>query len=340
MSGRRNQGYGPGFIKPQAPQAPPDPMVIYKNLLSLLRSVSRTMNLGLDATLAQYYTAMCSPQAVTRIIRSSQCRKPLLDTAARLGLTNDPRLREALRMDEERLLATLPLVIHSQAPLPQGLTDDDAQHLLDVLQNMLRKTLSQENRLETRRMLRRVSEASNKLPSSMFITGVTDCDAEPSFGGGYADVFRASLKGKAVALKRLREYVYGQNAAAVRLKFCQEALIWQSLNHPHILRLLGIDRETFSPSLCMVLPWMGQGQIETHLRANGRQHVQKLLWEVAQGLEYLHLQNVVHGDLKGDNILVTGKWTACLTDFGLSKFSDLSGAARRRGEMFAGWRLS
>ncbi|KAG6848005.1 hypothetical protein H0H93_004234, partial [Arthromyces matolae] len=52
--------------------------------------------------------------------------------------------------------------------------------------------------------------------------------------------------------------------------------------------------------------------------------------DVASGIEYLHANGVVHGDLKGLNILVTAQERACLTDFGLSYVTDhnaLVGAA-------------
>ncbi|KAJ7845457.1 kinase-like domain-containing protein, partial [Mycena leptocephala] len=40
------------------------------------------------------------------------------------------------------------------------------------------------------------------------------------------------------------------------------------------------------------------------------------------GLQYLHEQNVVHGDLKGLNILVTPSGRACIADFGLSSIAN------------------
>ncbi|KAF7373187.1 Kinase-like protein [Mycena sanguinolenta] len=49
-----------------------------------------------------------------------------------------------------------------------------------------------------------------------------------------------------------------------------------------------------------------------------------LLYEIAQGLEYLHSYAIVHGDLKGANILVKENGSACLADFGLSIYSDAS----------------
>jgi serine/threonine protein kinase len=46
------------------------------------------------------------------------------------------------------------------------------------------------------------------------------------------------------------------------------------------------------------------------------------LFEIAQGLAYLHSQDIIHGDLRGTNILVDDKGHACLADFGLAVFSN------------------
>ncbi|KAJ7731250.1 kinase-like domain-containing protein, partial [Mycena metata] len=109
-------------------------------------------------------------------------------------------------------------------------------------------------------------------------------------------------------------------------QFCREALVWQQLRHPYILPLFGIDRQTFPSSLCMVSPWMQHGTVLKYLNDHGRGNVDKLLSEIAQGLQYLHSQNIVHGDLRGSNILVTDDWSACLADFGLTSLSDATPA--------------
>ncbi|KAF8189991.1 kinase-like protein, partial [Mycena galopus ATCC 62051] len=99
---------------------------------------------------------------------------------------------------------------------------------------------------------------------------------------------------------------------------CKEALVWQGLRHRFILPLLGIDRATFAPSFCMVSPWMKYGTVLKYLRDRGRGDVNRLLLEIAQGLDYLHSMNVVHGDLRGTNILISEDGEACLSDFGLA----------------------
>ncbi|KAK7040569.1 kinase-like domain-containing protein [Favolaschia claudopus] len=54
------------------------------------------------------------------------------------------------------------------------------------------------------------------------------------------------------------------------------------------------------------------------LRHRGRGDVDRLLLDIAQGLEYLHSVDVIHGDLRGSNILISDEGNACLSDFGLA----------------------
>lgn len=58
--------------------------------------------------------------------------------------------------------------------------------------------------------------------------------------------------------------------------------------------------------------------------------------EIVVGLEYLHSMNIVHGDLRGHNILISDDFHVRLTDFGLattivSGEGDQSSTANRAG---------
>ncbi|KAF8183729.1 kinase-like domain-containing protein, partial [Mycena galopus ATCC 62051] len=196
--------------------------------------------------------------------------------------------------------------------------------------------MSQEHNRMALRIIRKLSESCDMLPTSLFIVGVGGRDEHPSFGGGFGDIYRALYGDQRVALKRMRHFLRGSDLRRIRLKFCREALLWKDLHHPHILPFLGIDRDSFPSSLCMVSPWMEHGTVINYLKTHGYATVDKLLYEIAQGLEYLHSHNIVHGDLRGGNILIKEDWSACLADFGLSIFSDATAtmSTTRAGSLY------
>ncbi|KAJ7108186.1 kinase-like domain-containing protein [Mycena epipterygia] len=202
----------------------------------------------------------------------------------------------------------------------------NAQVFLDAVQDVLdRGSLpNSKYRSRARRLMRKLAETHEQLPSSLFISGVNDHDEHPTFGGGFGDVYRASYAEKMVALKRIRTFTADSASHRTRMPFCREALVWQGLRHRlyfqhrFIVPLLGIDRETFPSAFCMVSPWMKHGTILKYLRDRGRGDVDRLLLQIAQGLDYLHSRNIVHGDLRGTNILISDKGSACLSDFGLA----------------------
>jgi hypothetical protein len=67
------------------------------------------------------------------------------------------------------------------------------------------------------RIIRKLSERCDRLPSSLFIVGVNGRDEHPSFGGGYGDIYRASCGDRRVALKRMRYFICGSDLRRIRL---------------------------------------------------------------------------------------------------------------------------
>ncbi|KAI6046957.1 kinase-like domain-containing protein [Pisolithus marmoratus] len=101
-----------------------------------------------------------------------------------------------------------------------------------------------------------------------------------------------------------------------------EITIWSQLQHCNITTLLGIATK-FDPTVSMVTEWMEGG--------NARDYVsdvvvdpRPLFLDIAHGLNYLHDLGIVHGDLKGRNVLISGSGRALVTDFGCSYRPNLS----------------
>uniref|UniRef100_A0A0W0G7R4 Protein kinase domain-containing protein n=1 Tax=Moniliophthora roreri TaxID=221103 RepID=A0A0W0G7R4_MONRR len=162
---------------------------------------------------------------------------------------------------------------------------------------------------------------------SIFISGVKPVqDGRCCFGGTFGDAFKSFYGDSqaAVALKRLRTFQNDQHDARHKIfqKFCKEALIWRQLEHKFVLPFLGIDAENFPRHPCMVSPWMVNGTIIQFLKKNPRANINGLLFGIVQGIDYLHSKKVVHGDIKGCNILIDENCQPRLADFGLTVFAD------------------
>ncbi|KAJ7651243.1 kinase-like domain-containing protein [Roridomyces roridus] len=141
-------------------------------------------------------------------------------------------------------------------------------------------------------------------------------------GGGFSDVYVASLDDRKVAVKKMR--VFGETETEIEMleqAFSKEAITWRQLSHPNVLPFYGLFKDGVKP--CLVSPWMENGHIRkflnTRREAYGTDQLLSLILDIALGLEYLHEQKIIHADLKSDNILVTPALKACIADFGLSK---------------------
>ncbi|RXW15766.1 hypothetical protein EST38_g10082 [Candolleomyces aberdarensis] len=105
------------------------------------------------------------------------------------------------------------------------------------------------------------------------------------------------------------------------LKFESDTL--KDLDHPNIVQYLGFEEsEDF---LSIFLEYVPGGTISELLRQHGRfreEVTTSFLHQILQGLDYLHSRNILHRDLKADNILVEELGVCKISDFGISKKAD------------------
>ncbi|KDQ16034.1 hypothetical protein BOTBODRAFT_97408, partial [Botryobasidium botryosum FD-172 SS1] len=103
-------------------------------------------------------------------------------------------------------------------------------------------------------------------------------------------------------------------------RLAREAKVWSQLRHPNVLPFLGLCTLTSVPYL--ISPWMENGHVLDYVQTNPDADRVCLLAQVADGLEYLHNlepEPVIHGDLRGPNILISPSGDARIADFGLSE---------------------
>ncbi|KZS88730.1 kinase-like protein [Sistotremastrum niveocremeum HHB9708] len=142
--------------------------------------------------------------------------------------------------------------------------------------------------------------------------------------GGNADIYLAELDGKVVAVKVPRYYGMDDEDKSVLIKKIKREIgIWARLCHSRVLPFIGYCSFLYGPSevstFSLVSPWMRNGTISNYVHRYQNADVSSLLIEVCEGLEYLHAQNIVHGDLKPSNVFISDDGHAVLADFGNSR---------------------
>ncbi|CCA66855.1 hypothetical protein PIIN_11716 [Serendipita indica DSM 11827] len=141
---------------------------------------------------------------------------------------------------------------------------------------------------------------------------------QPVTGGVYSDIFMGKWHGEKVAVKGLRHI---QATPPAVKAFEREINIWSRVRHDNILALYGLTslpgRST--GKLYMVSPWQDRGDILAYCRANPHADRLALLEGAASAFAYLHSQNIVHGNVRCANILVSPEEKPLVCHFGLSK---------------------
>ena len=145
--------------------------------------------------------------------------------------------------------------------------------------------------------------------------------------GGMATVYRAQdlRHHRPVAVKVLRPELAAVLGPA---RFLREIEIAANLTHPHILPLH--DSGEAAGLLFYVMPFVQGESLRDRLTRDGALPIPdavRVLHDVADALAYAHDHNVVHRDIKPDNVMLAGRH-ATVTDFGIAKaVSDAASSA-------------
>jgi serine/threonine-protein kinase len=142
--------------------------------------------------------------------------------------------------------------------------------------------------------------------------------------GGMGRVFRATdPDGQVVALKVVKAELAKDDV--FRRRFDREAGAAARVNHSNVVPVLGRGEQDGVPYLAQ--QFITGGSLEDKIKRETRLGLREtvdLCTQVADGLDALHAEGLIHRDVKPGNILLDGEGKAFITDFGLMKDREAS----------------
>ncbi|OBZ90109.1 Serine/threonine-protein kinase KIN4 [Choanephora cucurbitarum] len=141
---------------------------------------------------------------------------------------------------------------------------------------------------------------------------------------GKVKLARHIQTGQIVAIKLVKR----ENIDSSQLdKIQTEINILKTLNHPYIVKLLSVN-ET-SSSIGMVLEYAPGGELFEYIykeRYLKEDEARRLFAQLISSVYYMHKKNIVHRDLKLENILLDHQRNIIVTDFGFAnQFTSTTG---------------
>ncbi|KAK3442719.1 hypothetical protein EUGRSUZ_B02985 [Eucalyptus grandis] len=140
--------------------------------------------------------------------------------------------------------------------------------------------------------------------------------------GGFGTVYYGKIRdGREVAVKRL----YERNYRRVK-QFMNEVEILTRLQHKNLVSLYGCTSR-HSRELLLVYEYISNGTVADHIHGQRANSSTALTWQIRMGiaietataLAYLHASDIVHRDVKTNNILLDKNFGVKVADFGLSR---------------------
>ena len=138
-------------------------------------------------------------------------------------------------------------------------------------------------------------------------------------GGGMANVYLAKdiILEREVAIKVLRlEYANDEEFIA---RFDREAQSATSLSHPNIVNIYDVGEEDHI--LYMVMEYVEGMTLKEYIQRNGPIEVQEaldIMKQVTDAIAHAHVNDIVHRDIKPQNILIDTYGQVKVTDFGIA----------------------
>ncbi|KAM3615553.1 uncharacterized protein V6R79_004099 [Siganus canaliculatus] len=172
--------------------------------------------------------------------------------------------------------------------------------------------------------------------------GHTSANRPPPARVGHYEIERTIGKGN-FAVVKLATHIITKAKVAIKIvdktqlddenlkKIFREVQIMKLLKHPHIIRLYQV-MET-ERMIYLVTEYASGGEIFDHLVAHGRmaeKDARKKFKQIVAAVHFCHCRNIVHRDLKAENLLLDHNLNIKIADFGFSNLFS-------RGQLLKTW---
>mmetsp|Transcript_36476 Transcript_36476/g.86052 ORF Transcript_36476/g.86052 Transcript_36476/m.86052 type:complete len:337 (-) Transcript_36476:973-1983(-) len=127
---------------------------------------------------------------------------------------------------------------------------------------------------------------------------------------------------------RLGQHVQTGECVAVKISptvvvhsACKEMTALTRLDHPHIVRLLGVQVDMHHERVYMIMELCQGGELFDRIAECGglpEDEARRYFVHIVSALHHCHQNHVYHRDLKPENILLDGQDNAKVADFGLA----------------------
>ncbi|MCD7922950.1 MAG: Stk1 family PASTA domain-containing Ser/Thr kinase [Clostridiales bacterium] len=138
--------------------------------------------------------------------------------------------------------------------------------------------------------------------------------------GGMSDVYKAKdlTLGRCVAVKVLKsEYCEDMNFVT---KFRAEAQSAAGLEHPNIVNVYDVGSQ--DGFYYIIMEYVAGITLKTYIEKKGRLNYKETLSiaiQVARGIQAAHAKNIIHRDIKPQNIMISTEGKVKVTDFGIAR---------------------
>ncbi|XP_014392861.1 PREDICTED: MAP/microtubule affinity-regulating kinase 4 [Myotis brandtii] len=158
---------------------------------------------------------------------------------------------------------------------------------------------------------------------------IASCPEEQPHVGNYR-LLRTIGKGNFAKVKLARHILTGRQVAIKIIdktqlnpsslqKLFREVRIMKGLNHPNIVKLFEVI-ET-EKTLYLVMEYASAGEVFDYLVSHGRmkeKEARAKFRQIVSAVHYCHQKNIVHRDLKAENLLLDAEANIKIADFGFS----------------------